>query len=156
MQMKECTVENAYFPKTVEEFHELQKTKGKCLYAISRIVKYFLEKFKCEKRDFHGFVYYIVGKNWGGLEFGDFFICGSDSSDHIKFHELGHGVQNANVGGFTMVLYFIGSGLRYWIRQIGTPKTKYDDWYYEGNATALGHKYIELLEELKNENPDKN
>jgi len=46
-----------------------------------------------------------------------------------------------------MFFHFIGSGLRYWYRQITMPSTKYDDWYYEGNATKLGEEYLKRMAE---------
>lgn len=145
MKLKECTKDTAYYP-SVEEFHKLQKTKGRALYAVSRVVKLFLKLFKIREKDFYGICkYYEIGDNWGGLEMGDFFICGRNSSENLKCHELGHGLQNANVGGISMLLHSIGSAIRYWYREIVIPKTSYDDWWFEGNATQLGHTYLEKI-----------
>lgn len=69
-------------------------------------------------------VYFEVGKNWGGLELGGFFICGKDSPERTKFHEAGHGLQNIIWGPLFPFVIAIPSALRYWVRKMPTPVKK--------------------------------
>ena len=43
---------------------------------------------------YHGRIYKRIGKGWGGLELGCFFLCSENSSEHTLAHEAGHGLQN--------------------------------------------------------------
>lgn len=45
---------------------------------------------------FHGRLYGVVGKNWGGLELGCFYVVSKScmNSNHVRGHESGHGLQN--------------------------------------------------------------
>lgn len=96
-----------------------------------------------------GCIYFNVGKNWGGVELGLFFITDQRDSTHTKNHEFGHAIQNCWFGVLMPFLVCIPSAIRYWYREIRynrkgiTPPTKYDDIWFEGQATALGTKYIE-------------
>ena len=46
-----------------------------------------------------GDCYYIeVGKDWGGLNFGMFFLTSEKPSRHTKCHEHGHAIQNCYFG----------------------------------------------------------
>ena len=73
---------------------------------------------------------------------GWFFICSKYSSDRLKSHEVGHGIQNAAIGGLKMLALSIGSAVRYWWRNIFEAKTPYDAWWFEGQATEIGLKYV--------------
>ena len=94
--------------------------------------------------------YFEVGKGWGGLELGPFFLVSKNASKHTKNHELGHGFQNCAYGPF-MVVVSLMSACRYWYRELKyhrkglTPPTAYDDVWYEGEATKLGTEYINSL-----------
>ena len=97
---------------------------------------------------FHNRVYIEVGKSWGGLELGCFFIANKNSSLHIKQHEAGHTIQNAILGVFFPFVIGIPSAVRYWYRELKyyrkgkAPETAYDDIWFEGWATRLGKKYF--------------
>ena len=53
-----------------------QKTKGWALSFVGLIVYGILRLFRCKPRDYLGICpYFEIGKNWGGLEMGWFFIC---------------------------------------------------------------------------------
>jgi hypothetical protein len=41
-----------------------------------------------------------------------------------------------------MLALSIGSVARYWYREIFGAKTPYDSWWFEGQATELGTKYV--------------
>lgn len=98
---------------------------------------------------FHGRLYGTIGKSWGGLELGCFFICGeNDQSEHLCKHECGHGIQNIIFGPFFLLIIGIPSAIRYWYRRLKyerhgiNPPTAYDDAWFEGLATHWGDKYI--------------
>ena len=43
---------------------------------------------------YHGRIYKRIGKNWGGVELGCFFLCDKTAGEHTIAHEWGHGLQN--------------------------------------------------------------
>jgi hypothetical protein len=63
-------------------------------------------------------IYFEVGQGWGGLELGGFFLCSKDSSNHTKYHEAGHGLQNLIWGPLFPFLIMIPSAIRYWLRKM--------------------------------------
>ncbi len=135
------------------EIRRRQKTKGWALSFVGLIVYGVLRLFQFKPKDYHGICpYFEIGKGWGGLEMGWFFICCRDASEHTKMHEVGHGIQNAAVGGVRMLILSIGSALRYWKRELFGAKTSYDSWWFEGQATEIGTKYVNSIKEnSKNE-----
>lgn len=78
---------------------------------------------------------------------GWFFICGKGESDSLKNHEVGHSIQNAAFGGLKMLGLSICSALRYWKRELFGAKTPYDSWWFEGQATELGNRYVNSIKE---------
>lgn len=91
--------------------------------------------------------YFEIGENWGGLELGVIFLTDKTPSEHTKNHELGHAIQNTKYGLLMPFIVCIPSAVRYWVREIQRrigkpPKTKYDDIWFEGEATALGEEYM--------------
>ncbi len=98
---------------------------------------------------FHYFVYFEVGKDWGGFEAGCFFFCNNSASLSIKRHECGHGIQNIIFGPLMPFVVSIPSAIRYWYREIvvRTGRKRYSDLkpydsvWFEGWATSLGNKY---------------
>ena len=96
-----------------------------------------------------GHCYYIaIGKSWGGLEFGWFFLVDKNETAYIKNHELGHGYQNTRFG-FIMPALWIISACRYWLKQLGVPIAYYS-WWYEMQANQIGQK---VMGEKENDNP---
>ena len=129
------------------DLNSLQKTKGRVLSAVGDVVYKALLLLGFKPRDYHGICPYFeidVGRGWG-LELGWFFICSKDAKERVKNHEVGHLIQNASVGGWKMMLYCIGSALRFWYRKIFRIKTPYDSWWFEAQATELGNKYVESI-----------
>ena len=61
-------------------------------------------------------VYTEVGKYWGGLELGGFFLVCENSGSHTKLHEAGHGLQNMIWGPLFPFVVAIPSATRYWLR----------------------------------------
>jgi hypothetical protein len=85
-----------------------------------------------------------------GLELGIFFIAPVNGSTHTKNHEHGHAIQNIYFGPLCVGMVSIPSAVRFWIREIQymikkPPKTKYDDAWFEGQATKSGTRFINDL-----------
>lgn len=78
-----------------------------------------------------------------GLNLGIFFLVPINGSEHTKDHEYGHSIQNMYFGPFSIGSVHLISAIRFWIRafltKIGkTPTTKYDDIWFEGQASYTG------------------
>lgn len=138
MKMKELKTSNI----TLKKLWEKSRSKGWALSAIGSVIYFILDVFGDMPCDYHGVPYYEIGKRWGGISLGWFFIAGSESDEHTKNHEVGHIVQNAEVGGLSMLGWSLCSFFRYWKYRIFGAKTPYDSWWFEGNATALGNEFI--------------
>ena len=95
-----------------------------------------------------GCLYFNVGKNWGGLELGLFFLTDDSDSEYLKNHEFGHSIQNAWLGIFTPFVIWIPSIIRYWYRRTRTAlhlsNLPYDSIWFERWATDLGRSTISL------------
>ena len=88
-------------------------------------------------------LYYIaIGKSWGGLEFGWFFLVSIPEAESTKRHELGHGYQNACKYGFVMPVFWLIAAARYWLRRLGAP-IDYYAWWFEAEANDIGEKLME-------------
>lgn len=95
-------------------------------------------KYRCKYGTMH---IITIGKEWGGLELGtNCIVCDPLGLDIVK-HEYGHTYQNTILGPFIIFLGWIPSVIRYHYRHIFAKriKTKYDDFWYEGSATAIGN-----------------
>lgn len=131
-------------------FYILSFTWGCVLSVVGLVVVLILGLIKRKINVYHGRLYVVVGKNWGGLELGCFFICceNSKDSDYLRGHECGHGLQNVLFGPFTIFLVAIPSAVRYWYRELKynrkgiNPPTEYDSIWFEKQATKWGEKYI--------------
>ena len=125
------------------ELLQLKRKNGLVLSLIGDIVYRVLCSMNYKPKDFYDICpYFEIGQNWGGLSLGWFFICCKDASESLKCHEVGHTLQNANIGGWRMLALSLGSVARYWYREIFGAKTPYDSWWFEGQATELGTKYV--------------
>ena len=123
----------------------LQRKNGLALSLIGDIVYKILSSMNYKPKDFYDIcLYFEIGKGWGGLSLGWFFICCEDSSESLKCHEVGHTLQNANIGGWKMLALSIVSVARYWYRELFGATTHYYSWWFEGQATELGTKYVEI------------
>lgn len=90
-----------------------------------------------------GSVIFRIGRGWGGFNAGIFSFVSENASQHTLNHEFGHAVQNAWFGPFFIFLVMIPSVTRYhyrnWCEKHGRPLiTKYDDIWFEGQATEWG------------------
>lgn len=99
---------------------------------------------------YHGRIYKRIGKNWGGVELGCFFLCDENAGEHTMAHETGHGLQNCIWGPLFPFVIAIPSAVRYWYREYiyRTNKEKYwklpdyDAIWFEGQATKWGKAYV--------------
>lgn len=101
---------------------------------------------------FHGRLYGVIGKDWGGVNFGCFFLVCEDciNDDHVRAHESGHGLQNIIFGPFMVFVVAIPSAIRYWYRMSVWRRSpeeyaklpEYDAIWFEGGATRWGKKYV--------------
>lgn len=99
---------------------------------------------------YHGRIYKRIGKNWGGVELGCFFLCDENAGEHTLAHEAGHGLQNCIWGPLFPFVIAIPSAVRYWYREYiyRTNKEKYwklpdyDAIWFEGQATKWGKAYV--------------
>lgn len=119
---------------------------GAIIFAFLYLLGYRAKRF--------GFCRYIaVGRNWGGLELGAFFLCDKSENPIILTHEHGHGVQNIIFGPLMPLIVTIPSAIRYWIRRFKcevlalTPKHSYYSIWFERQANELGEGLIRLLSE---------
>ena len=99
---------------------------------------------------YHGRIYKRIGKNWGGVELGCFFLCDNSANEYILAHECGHGLQNCLWGPLMPFVICIPSAIRYWYREFIWHFNKekfnklpdYDAIWFEGQATKWGKKYV--------------
>lgn len=142
-----------YLQMSPAELRKCNFRRGWALSFIGLIVYGVLRLFRRTPKDFHGICkYFEIGKGWGGFEMGWFFVCSKDAGEITKCHEVGHSIQNAAVGGLRMVGYCIASACRYWFRCIFGAKTRYDRWFFEGDATSLGKWYVQNIDKIKGDN----
>lgn len=126
-------------------FYILSFTWGSIMTALGLIVLLFTLPFgKIEI--YHGRLYKRIGKNWGGLSLGCFFLCDKTVDEHTLMHECGHGLQNCLWGPLMLFAICIPSAVRYWYReylsQKNIPLPDYDAIWFENQATKWGKKYI--------------
>lgn len=96
-----------------------------------------------------------VGKRWGGLEMGVFFLANKNPAPSLLNHELGHAMQNCYFGFFMPFIVCIPSAIRYHIRRKSADKKRgcdrkaYDSIWFEAQATRLGNEFMKSYEDKK-------
>lgn len=88
---------------------------------------------------------HFTKRNFGGASIGVIIITsGKPINPRLVNHELGHTIQSARFGLLFIPLIAIPSGIRYQyrMRTKKSLKTKYDDIWFEGQATRLGSRYF--------------
>ena len=90
--------------------------------------------------------HYRVGKGlWGGMNLGPVFLTQREPTERLKRHEHGHALQNSFMGPLILP-FVILSVLRYHDRERrvkrGEVLPPYDAWWFEGQATKLGTRFI--------------
>lgn len=139
-----------YMTMTPKQLRIRQITRGFPMSVVGAIV--FIVFYICGQRpkSYKGVCpYFEIGWGWGGVAMGWFFICCKDSWESTKQHESGHLVQAAAFNGLAMIALSIGSAVRYWWREIFGEKTPYDSWWFEGQATDIGTKYVRNIEQKR-------
>lgn len=130
--------------KTKWLYYLLQFTWGLPMNIIGALVFAVLIVFGGKKPvKFHNCWYIEIGKNWGGLELGTFFLVDSSGYEETKYHEAGHALQNIVWGPLFPFVIGIPSAIRYWYFRLTPNKNhpSYDSIWFEGQATAWGRKY---------------
>ena len=122
------------------------------LIVVSAILLYGLITKKQYRLKRHGWSFYLnVGKSWGGLELGMFFLTDSKDSVSTKWHEFGHSIQNCYWGPIFLFVICIPSAIRYWYRELKYNRkgikcpTAYDSIWFEAEASSLGRLYRKEL-----------
>lgn len=135
------------------KFYLLSFTWGLPMTIIGLIVALALI-IAGKKPEKYGYcLHFKVGNNWGGVSFGIVFITDKTPSEHTKMHEVGHSIQGCYWGLLMPFVIGLPSTIRYWYRELKyyrkgkTPPTKYDDAWFEGDATRRGTKFIKGLGE---------
>ena len=132
------------------KFYVLSWTWGLPMTLIGAVVVLILMA-SGKKLKKWGYGYYVeVGKNWGGLELGMFFLTNENPSYAMKCHEFGHGIQNCYFGWLMPFAISIPSAIRYWYRTIRAElgysnKGSYYDIWFEKDASEIGKAYMEDL-----------
>lgn len=97
-------------------------------------------------------VYFEIGENWGGCNFGMFFLIRKNADTYLKNHEYGHGIQNCYFGFLMPFLVTIPSIIRYWYHAYKESKGVHGlpDYYsiwFERQASELGcYQYLKETE----------
>lgn len=132
-------------------YYFLNLTWGVIMTFIGGVAVIVLLILGKKPKRYHGAIYFEVGKGWGGVELGLFFVCAENSGESVKSHEFGHSLQNCIYGPLMPFLVSIPSAIRYWYREFKyhrkglNPPTKYDDAWFEGQATEWGKNYKDLF-----------
>jgi hypothetical protein len=62
-------------------------------------------------------IYFEINNLAGGIDLGPFFLAPTNSWMHLKYHEVGHGLQNLIWGPIFPFLIAIPSCTRFWLRE---------------------------------------
>ena len=132
--------------KNKASFYKLSFTWGIIMTLTGLIIAAVLICAGYKPKRWGGCLCFTVGKGWGGVSFGIVMIVSNTAGEHTKNHEFGHALQNCRYG-LAMPILSLLSAARYWYRNIRTKmglvnKTDYDDFWFEGEASELGEKYI--------------
>lgn len=105
-------------------YYILNCTWGCIMTLIGAVVTLALLCVGKKPQKHAGCTYFNVGKSWGGMELGCFFLTDSNDSTHTKNHEFGHSLQNCLWGPLFPFVVCIPSAIRYWLREFKTQKSK--------------------------------
>ena len=93
-------------------FYVVSFTWGILMSLIGLLVIAVLSPFK-KPEVYHGRIYVRIGKNWGGVNLGCFFICFENAPEQTLAHECGHGLQNCVWGPLMPFVITLPSMTRY-------------------------------------------
>ena len=128
-------------------------------FTVLGLIAAFALRIRGYKPKKHGYCYYFeVGKGWGGINLGLFFIVNEGSTAAIRSHEHGHAVQSCYLGPLMLIIVALPSLIRSRYRVYLTEKKgvdartlpPYDSIWFEGQATRLGREIVEYIEKSKN------
>lgn len=85
---------------------------------------------------------FVVGEGWGGVNLGPVVLVSKTVKNYTIYHEIGHCLQNCVWGPLFPFVIAIPSAIRYWYREWKTPTTRYDDIWFEGQATRWGVEFM--------------
>lgn len=105
-------------------YYILNCTWGCIMTLIGAVVALALLCVGKKPQKHAGCTYFNVGKSWGGMELGCFFLTDSNDSTPTKNHEFGHSLQNCLWGPLFPFVVCIPSAIRYWLREFKTQKSK--------------------------------
>lgn len=130
-------------------FYILSWTWGLPMTFIGVIVAFVLVIMKYKPKYHGGCVYFNMGKYWGGINLGMFFVTDTSDDVYTRNHEWGHAVQNCFFGPLMPFVITIPSCIRYWYREIRSKmglenKTSYYSIWFEKQASEWGEKTIEV------------
>ena len=95
-------------------------------------------------------IVFRLGAGWGGFSAGPIFFASKTANSELLAHEHGHSIQNCWFGPIFPFIVAIPSTIRYWWREL-TEKigTDYDSIWFEGQATRVGLKFMESIQNNK-------
>lgn len=127
-----------------KRFYTLSFTWGLPLTLVGVVVGLFLRLMGVKPTRFGPCLCFGVRGDWG-LNLGPVILCAKDADDDLKSHEFGHAIQNTRFGPLMLILVLC-SAARFHDRdrraRRGESLPPYDSWWFEGQATRLGAKYI--------------
>lgn len=131
-------------------YHILSWTWGLPMTLIGYIVALVLRLMGYTPFKWGGSTYFMVGKNWGGVELGQIFVVDDSPTEYILNHEFGHSIQNCYFGFLFPFIVAIPSAVRYWYRRavvkFGIKAQDelpgYYDIWFEKQASELGQTSI--------------
>ena len=105
-------------------YYILNCTWGCIMTLIGAVIALSLLCIGKKPKKHAGCTYFNVGKSWGGVELGCFFLTDEHDSKHTRNHEFGHSLQNCLWGPLFPFVVCIPSAIRYWLREFKTQRGK--------------------------------
>lgn len=105
-------------------YYILNCTWGILMTGIGAVIALMLLIAGYEPKRHAGSIYFNVGKSWGGVELGMFFLTDEHDSKSVKDHEFGHSLQNCLWGPLMPFVVCLPSAARYWLREFNTRQKK--------------------------------
>ena len=143
---KNGVMETLPMPKSEWLYYLIQFTWGMFANLLGVILATILICF--------GFRPYWYGRNFSfalpinsGMSLEIFLFGPENASTNLKNHEHGHSIQNLYFGPLFLGMVAIPSVTRFWVRELRIKKgeklkTKYDDIWFEGQASKTGDKFM--------------
>lgn len=138
-----------------KRFYTLSFTWGLPMTLIGCVVALALLMTGHKPKKYGYCICFEVGTGWGGVSFGPVMVSNKRPSTHLKNHEHGHALQNCYWGFLMPFAIGLPSTIRYWYREhlVKTKQAtrsslpKYDNIWFEGDATKRGTEFMKSLGE---------